>query len=177
MIKTTLLVILGLAVLAIAVVLLLATRQPDSFRVERTASIAAPPERIFPLVNDLRQMNSWNPFVKMDPDASGSYSGPAAGLGAVYDFRGRNSGSMRITQANAPSRVTMDLHMTGLMETHNTVNFELTPQDGSTRVTWSMEGAQPFLAKVMGVVFNMDQMVGGAFEAGLSDLKTQAEKT
>lgn len=39
-----------------------------------------------------------------------------------------------------------------------------------------MEGAAPFLAKFMGVIFNMDKMVGADFEAGLAHLKTKAEK-
>jgi hypothetical protein len=38
-----------------------------------------------------------------------------------------------------------------------------------------MQGPCPFLGKVMGVLFNMDKMVGGAFEEGLADLKARAE--
>jgi uncharacterized protein YndB with AHSA1/START domain len=175
-IRKTLFALLGIAVLGAAAVSAIAARQPDTFRVERSARIAAPAGRIFPLINDLRLMNGWNPFIKMDPGATGSYLGPASGVGATYDFRGRNSGSMRITDAAEPSRVTMSLHMLGLMETRNTVVFQLAPQDGGTRVSWSMEGPNPFLGKVMHVLFDMDKMVGGAFEQGLADLKSQAEK-
>ena len=39
-----------------------------------------------------------------------------------------------------------------------------------------MQGPAPFLGKVMGVIFNMDRMVGSAFEQGLADLKVRAEK-
>ena len=38
-----------------------------------------------------------------------------------------------------------------------------------------MRGPCPFLGKLMGVIFNMDKMVGRDFEAGLSSLKTLAE--
>ena len=46
----------------------------------------------------------------------------------------------------------------------------------STQVTQAMEGPAPFLAKFMGVIFNMDKMVGIDFEAGLANLKAGAEK-
>ncbi len=177
MLKTILLVTLGLVLLAIAAVLLLAARQPDTFRVQRSTLVAAPADRIFPLIADLRQMNSWNPFVKRDPQVKGSYSGPAAGPGATYVFEGKQagSGSLRVTDTAVPTRVAMKLDMRAPMEAHNDVLFTLAPEGGATRVSWSMQGPSPFLGKVMGVVFNMDSMVGGAFEEGLAELKLRAE--
>ena len=177
MLKTILLAVLGLAALGIAAVLLLATRQPDTFRIQRTALIAAPADRIYPLIADLKQMNSWNPFVTRDANIKGSYSGPAAGTGARYVFEGQQagSGSLRITDAAVPTRVAMKLDMSAPMEAHNDVLFMLAPEGGATRVTWTMQGPSPFLGKVMGVIFSMDKMVGGAFEEGLADLKIRAE--
>ena len=177
MLKTILLAVLGLAALAIAAVLLLATRQPDTFRVQRTALIAAPADRIYPLIADLKQMNSWNPFVTRDAQIKGSYSGPASGTGASYVFEGKQagSGSLRITDTAVPTRVAMKLDMTAPMEAHNDVLFMLAPEGGATRVTWTMQGPSPFLGKVMGVIFSMDKMVGGAFEEGLANLKIRAE--
>lgn len=176
--KRVLFTILGLVVLAIAAVLLLAARQPDSFRVERSASIAAPADRIFPLINDLRQMNAWSPFVKRDPGIQGSYSGPASGPGAIYRFEGKEAGtgSLRIAGATAPTAVVMKLDMTAPMTGSNDILFSLVPDGQGTRVTWAMEGPSPFITKVMDLLFSMDRMIGGAFEAGLADLKILAEK-
>jgi hypothetical protein len=177
MLKTLLLTVFGLAALAIAAVLLLAARQPDTFRVQRSILVGAPAERIFPLIADLSQMNSWNPFVKRDAQVKGSYSGPAAGPGATYVFQGKEagSGSLRVTDAAVPTRVAMKLDMSAPMEAHNDVLFTLAPEGGATRVSWTMQGPSPFLGKLMGVVFNMDSMVGGAFEEGLAELKLRAE--
>ena len=154
MLKTLLLVVSGLAALAIAAVLLLAARQPDTFRVQRSTLVAAPADRIFPLIADLRQMNSWNPFVKRDAQVKGSYSGPAAGAGATYVFEGKQagSGSLHITETAVPTRVAMTLAMSAPMEAHNDVLFTLAPEGGATRVSWTMQGPSPFLGKVMGVV-------------------------
>lgn len=177
MLRTILLVALGLAVLAIAAVLLLAMRQPDTFRVQRSTLVAAPAERIFPLIADLRQMNSWNPFVKRDTQVKGSYSGPAAGPGATYVFEGKQagSGSLRVTDTAVPTRVAMKLDMSAPMAAHNDVLFTLAPEGGATRVSWTMQGHSPFLGKLMGVLLDMDSMVGGAFEEGLAELKLRAE--
>ena len=93
MIKTILLSVTGLLVLAIAIVAAIASQRPDTFRVSRSASIAAPPDKLFALINDVREFNSWSPYVLRDPQATGRYSGPPAGPGAHYDFEGKKSGS------------------------------------------------------------------------------------
>ena len=45
-------VIAVMLAIAIAIVLILAATKPDTFRVQRTATINAPAEKIFPLIND-----------------------------------------------------------------------------------------------------------------------------
>jgi hypothetical protein len=64
-----------LLLVAAAVVLVLAAMKPDTFRVARSTSINAASQKIFPLINDLHQFNTWNPFEKKDP-GKGTYSGP-----------------------------------------------------------------------------------------------------
>jgi hypothetical protein len=45
-----------------------------------------------------------------------------------------------------------------------------------TEVSWEMTGCNAnVLHKVMGIVFNMDKMVGGEFAKGLASLKSLAE--
>ena len=61
MIKTILLIVAA----AIAAVLIYAGTKPDTFRLQRSTAIAAPPDKVFALINDLRQFNSWNPFAKI----------------------------------------------------------------------------------------------------------------
>jgi hypothetical protein len=55
-------IIVIIIVAAIAGVLLLATTKPDTFRVQRAASIAAPPEEIFALINYLNRWSDWSPW-------------------------------------------------------------------------------------------------------------------
>ena len=94
----------------IAGLLIHAARQPEIFRVSRSAAIRARPEKIYPLIADLRTFNGWNPFVKKDPAIKLGYSGPESGKGAVSTFDGNRqsgAGSVSITDSAPPGRIEM----------------------------------------------------------------------
>lgn len=173
MLKTILL----LVVAAVAVFLIYAAMQPDTFSVSRTARIHAPADKIFPLIDDLKAMNTWNPFVKDDPKTGLKYSGPDRGVGATNEFGGGSSGAGRIAivESVPPSKVVMQLDMTAPIAASNRVEFSLTPNGTGTDVTWSMSGRQSYVGKMLHAVMG-ERMVGGAFERGLATLRAVAEK-
>ncbi len=168
---------LVVVVAAIAIVLIYAATLPNDFRVARSTRINASPEKIFPLINELRSFNQWNPFARQDPKMEITYSGPPSGKGASDAWNGgHGKGSLEITDTVPASSVTMMLHMQKPMEANNTIVFALQPNGAATDVTWSMTGQYAYIARVIGVVVNMDKMIGGEFDKGLSDLKALAEK-
>lgn len=175
-------IIVGIAavlVVAIGTVLILAARKPDTFRVQRTISVKAPPEKIFPLINDFRTWQQWSPYERKDPAMKRTFGPVTSGKGAVYEWEGnRNVGSGRITITDATpfSRVAIDLDMLKPFPAHNLVEFTLAPRGDTTDVTWAMRGDVPFLAKIVHVFFNVDKMVGRDFAAGLAALKALAER-
>jgi hypothetical protein len=167
---------IAVAVLIVAVLAFAATK-PDSFRVQRTASIQAPPEKILPLISDLHAWSAWNPFEK-DPAMKKTYSGAASGRGAVYEWDGNSqvgAGRMEILDVT-PQKVTIKLDFTRPLEGHNTAELTLVPRGNATDVTWAMYGPSPYISKVMSVFMNMDTMIGKEFETGLANLKGIAEK-
>lgn len=173
------LVALGLIAVAIGFLLVYAATRPDEFRVARSAVVAAPPDRVFALINDLRAMNAWNPFdKKQDPDIKGRYSGPQSGVGAHYDFESRKAGTgyVEIVEVEAPRHVAMRLFMTRPMACDNRIDFTIEPRGADSEVTWSMSGKSGFAGKLCGLLFNVDKMCGGMFDKGLADLKTIAEQ-
>jgi uncharacterized protein YndB with AHSA1/START domain len=179
MLKTISLVIVTLLVVVVGVVLAYAATKPDVFRVQRSASIKAPPEKIFPLINDFRSWSSWSPYEHKDPAMKKTFSGAAVGKGAVYEWEGdKNVGSGRIEIADTapPNKVSIKLDMIKPFAAHNQVEFRLEPRGDVTDVTWAMNGHTPYLAKVMHVFIDVDRMVGQDFEAGLASLKSVAEK-
>lgn len=178
MIKTIALVLLA----ALGLFLAFAATRPDTFRVERSRVISAPPERVYSLIHDLRQFNTWNPYERKDPAAKGVYSATTTGPGARYAWQGDKvgTGSMEIVDASAPARVAMKLDFVAPFEAHNQVEFTLQPEGAgatrSTRVTWTMHGPVPYLAKIAHLFFNMDRMVGQDFEDGLTNLQAVAQQ-
>ena len=52
---------------AIAIVLILTATKPNTFSVPRATAIKAPPEKIFPLINDFHRWGSWSPYESKDP--------------------------------------------------------------------------------------------------------------
>lgn len=178
------LVTIALAVVAVlavvaAVVLILAASKPDSFRVERKATVKADPGKVFPCINDFHNWAAWSPFEKIDPNMRKTFSGAANGKGAVYEWSGNNkagTGRMEILESSAPSKVTIKLDFLKPFEGHNTSEFTMSPKGDSTEVTWAMHGPSAFMMKVMHVFVSMDKMMGKDFEEGLANLKAVAEK-
>jgi hypothetical protein len=171
--------IAGVLIAGIAIVLLLAATKPDVFQVRRSASIKAPPEKIYPLINDLHRFAVWPPYEQKDPAMKRNYIGAESGVGAAYEWDGNKNvgaGRIEIADTSPPSNVKLQLDMFKPFEAHNLVEFTLEPQGDITMVTWSMRGRVPYLAKIVHVVFDMDKMVGGDFETGLANLKAIAEK-
>jgi uncharacterized protein YndB with AHSA1/START domain len=170
---------IAIVVVLIVAILIYAATMPDTFRVQRSASIKAPPEKIFPLINDLHGWGSWSPWEKKDPEMKRTYRGAAQGKGAVYEWDGNNQvgkGRMEITEASPPSRVAIKLDFIKPFEAHNMAEFTLDAQGDSTKVTWAMHGPNSYIAKAMHIFFSMDSMVGEDFETGLANLKAVTEK-
>jgi len=173
----TILIVAGVAVaIAAAVLLVLAARRPDTFSYGRSVIIAAPPERIFPLIADPMAFNTWNPFNE-EPSIKGTYSGPARGPGARYTFESRKAGTgyTEILEEHAPRHLVVRLVMTRPMACDNRVDFHLEPVSGGTRVTWAMSGPMTFVGKIMNQVIDCERMCGNQFTRGLGKLKSLVE--
>jgi uncharacterized protein YndB with AHSA1/START domain len=178
MFEITAIIAAALAI-AIAIVLILAAAQPATFSVRRATTVEAPAEKIFPLINDFHQWESWSPYENKDPAMKRTYSGAASGRGAVYAWDGNKnvgSGRMEILETSAPSKVVIKLDFITPFEGHNTAEFTMLPQGDATNLTWAMHGPTPFMMKMMHVFINMDRMIGKDFEAGLANLKLLTER-
>ncbi len=163
----------------IAGLLAIAATKANAFRVERAIRIQAPPAIIFAFIEDFRKWPAWSPYEKLDPAMKKTYSGAPAGTGAAYEWSGNSkagAGRMEITSTLPASNVTIKLDFSRPFEGHNIAEFNLLPEGGFTKVTWSVHGPQAYVAKLMTIFISMDSLVGREFESGLAGLKTVAEK-
>jgi len=175
----TLAAIAGVIVLAAVAVLAYAATKPDTFRIQRALDIKAPPEKIYPLLVDLRRSVEWSPYEKKDPDMKRVYRGAESGKGAIYEWDGDSNvgaGTLEIADVSPPTKVVLKLNMVRPFMANNTVEYTLAPNGDGTTMAWDMHGPNPYLAKVMQVFFDVDKMVGKDFEEGLANLKALAEK-
>jgi hypothetical protein len=136
---------------AIALLLVFASNRPDTFRVERSTTIAAAVGTRFALIRELLAFNTWSPCALDDPAIQIDFGrGPTAGPVAQRDFSdNQHVGRGRISPfgEQAPSEVTMQLDRFEPFEGRNTVVFTLVPQGIGTRLTWAMHGPSAFFTR------------------------------
>src|SRR5437762_7972235 len=122
MLQTIIIVVVVVLVIGVAGLLGFAAIKPDEFRIQRAAGLKAPPEKIFPLINDFHNWGSWSPWDKLDPALKRTYSGAPNGKGAVYEWDGNKKvgkGRMEITETAPPSNVVIKLDFIRPFEGHN----------------------------------------------------------
>lgn len=166
-------------VVLIAGVLVFAATKPDTFRIERSVTINASPEKVFALIDDFHSWSKWAPQDRDDPTMQRSYSGAAAGEGAVCDWTSKGSagaGEMRITEGAASSRVLVSAEWKRPFQVRNLNDFSLTPAGEGTRVTWRLMGTNLYVMRLMEVFVGVSGLIGRHLDSGLRNLKQEAEK-
>jgi len=164
--------------LLLALVFLFAAIRPSTIRFQRSVVIDASPEKIFGLINDFHNWSRWAPQDREDPTIQRTYSGPASGTGAISEWQGKGStgkGKMSITESVPFNRISIETDFEKPFVAHNVNEFVLEPDGSATRVTWTMQGTNLYMMKVMSIFVNMDRMMGKHFETGLDNLKAVAE--
>lgn len=169
-------ILVALAVIVALLALFIATR-PAEFRVERTATIAAPPAVVFGRLADFAKWSDWSPWEKLDPSMKRTLSGTPATVGHAYSWAGNDKvgeGKMTITGLTPAERVDIRLEFLKPWKATNDTVFSLEPEGDGCRITWAMSGTNGFVMKAMGLVMNMDSMIGKDFEQGLRNLASVA---
>jgi hypothetical protein len=170
-------ILIGVAVIVAGLLVVVATR-PPTFHIERSITMSAPPEAPFALVNDFHAWPSWSPWERVDPGMKKTYEGAPSGTGSVYSWVGNEKvgeGRMTIERSDKPSLVSIKLEFLKPFAATNTAMFTFVPGPDGTKVTWAMDGQKNLMAKAFHMVMNMDKMVGGDFEKGLTAMKVAAE--
>lgn len=150
----------------------------DTYTVQRSTTIEAPPERVYAHMVSFRHWEAWSPWEDMDPSMEKTYSGNDLGAGAQYAWSGNRKvgeGRMEIIDATEPEHIEIALEFLKPFKASNTTVFTLEPEDDGTNVTWEMIGSNTLMTRIMGIFKSMDSMVGPDFEKGLVQLKAVAE--
>ncbi len=170
-----------IALIVIGALAFIINGQSSAMRVTRTATMNAAPAAIFAHVNDLHAWNAWSPWAKMDPNVIATFEGAPAGTGAIMRWSSKNmqvgEGSMTIVESRPADLVRLKLEFLKPMKGGNTGEFTFKPEGTQTLVSWSCHGDKNFMAKLMGLFFNCEKMVGTQFDKGLTNIKAIVERT
>src|SRR5690606_28650964 len=146
---------------------------PAQAMVSRSTDIAAPPEKIFAIVGDLRRFNEFSPWAELDPGTKYTFEGPVSGIGQQMNWTSQNtdigSGSQTIVAHEPPNFVETQLDFG--TRGKSVARFDLVPSTSGTNVTWTfssdLDGSP---AKWFGLT--LDRRIGADYEKGLFKLKT-----
>jgi hypothetical protein len=178
MLETYLIVGVCLVLGVLAALVLIVAMQPASFRIERSASMAAPASAVFAQVNDFHNWDGWSPWAKIDPNMKQTYEGAPSGTGAIYYWIGdKNVGEGRMTMVDSKpnEQIRIKLEFMKPFKATNEAQFAFKANGSQTSVTWSMTGQRSFMFKAVGLFMSMDKMLGGQFEKGLTSMKSIVE--
>jgi hypothetical protein len=128
---------------------------------------------VFAQVNDFHNWQAWSPWAKIDPAAKNSFEGPSSGKGAIFKWSGNKQvgeGTMTLVDSHPNDSIRIQLDFERPFKDTSVAEFTFTPTGNQTRVTWSMVGKRNFVTKAVCMFMNMDKIVGGEFEKGLTQI-------
>jgi hypothetical protein len=170
-------ILLGLVGLIAVLAIIVATR-PGEFRIARSTQVDAPPAVVFAQVNDFKNWQAWSPWAQLDPNMTLEIDGAPEGAGATYAWSGNDQvgeGRMSITGSKPNETIGIQLVFIKPFAATNTATFVFESRGEGTQVTWVMDGTNTFMGKAIGMVVDMDAMIGAYFEKGLAQMKIVSE--
>ncbi len=170
-------ILVGLVVI-VGAIFIYAAVQPKDYRISREITINAPAEVIFPWINNSKKTSEWMPWASMDPQMTMTYVGPEEGVGAGSKWNSEGKmgvGSATVTESVPNQLVKTKLEYTKPFEGIQFAQIAIASEGTASKVKWSVEGENNIIGRVFCLFMNMDKMIGGSFEQGLSALKTKVE--
>ncbi len=167
LIKKVLFVVLALIVILAIVSFFLPSRQSA----QRTRDMAAPPEKLWPLIANPKEWPKWAAWNQRDPNMKISYEGADSGAGAkwAWESKSEGNGSMVFDTAEPNKQLTYTIAFPDMGSTAKG-RIALDPSGSGTKVTWSFEtdlGNNPMM-RWFGLM--IPNMVGKDFDTGLENL-------
>ena len=148
----------------------------EKYHFEKSIVINAPVEKVYSHINSMKAFNDWNPWLKMDPNLTMSYTGTAGQVGDKYCWESKDknvgNGCQEITALVPNQKQSTKMEVEGMGE--STSDIILTPEGNATKVTWTLDSDRERPKNLFSLFMNgaMDKSYG----EGLAKLKEIAEK-
>ncbi len=160
----------------VGLLLTVGTLLPRRWRVERSITIAAPPEKLYPLVANLRRWQDWSVWTReLDPALRNTFEGPELGAGGSWSWAGPSMGHGRlvITEADPMNGLRLEVAVEQ-NEVNAHARLSWVAVAAGTRLTWVDEGTLP---PVLGGFFTsvVTHALDEAMDESLRRLKSKLE--
>lgn len=164
-----------------ALILLLTFTLKTDFATERSVVIDKPSDEVFDYVKYLRNQYNYSVWGDLDSDMKQEFRGTDGTVGFVSAWEGNEdagSGEQEIIGMVEGERIDYELRFFEPFES-TSYAFMSTESisENQTRVTWGMSGSFPRPLNIMGLFFDMEEMIGSDYETGLNNLKVLLEKS
>ena len=175
--KFMLFVVVLLAVV-VGVILALGIYEPKDITITRTTLIKAQKDVVFEQIVKFKNWTNWSPWYRIDSgNMKMTYYGTDGQPGSGYTWDGSDktgAGDMRDSALNGTQ---MTYHLTYTNPDRKDAWGDLIAVDtaGMTKVTWTCHIHFPFPFNAVLSRLDMDKMLGGDFESGLSNMKVYME--
>jgi len=172
--------VLAVLILLIAAITVAGSLMPTTYRIERVATINAPPAAIHAHVVDLEKWPAWAPWEEEDPSIVTTYGETTVGVGASQTWTSdQGDGELTLTEADPESGIAYEMAfiMDGL-RAPAICAMTYGEAGGSTTVTWTMEGdVNDFMPRALAGLMTpmMDAQISDMFDRGLQNLKGRVE--
>ncbi|MDT8340465.1 MAG: SRPBCC family protein [Longimicrobiales bacterium] len=145
---------------------------PRDWAVERTRLLAAPPEEVFPYLQDWDRFRQWSSLGMVE----GTRTGPVGGAGATFtwDDPQWGAGVFRLTGVAPLEQVRYQVEVEGgTLRTYG--EFAVRRRDGGTELHWREEGSLGWNPLLAWFALGMERMQGQELEKALDRLQALLE--
>ena len=161
-----------------AAILILGIIEPKEIVITRSILIKAPKEAIFEQIVNFKKWNNWSPWYKMDSTMKITYAGTDGQPNSSFHWVGaeKKTGEGEIINAGVNgTHMDYQLNIIKPFEKQSHGIFQVQDTNGMSKVTWNLTMNYTFPFNASLAFMNMDKMLGGDFESGLSNMKAYLE--
>lgn len=169
------------AAIIIAIPLIIALFTKKEYGVEREILINKPKQEVFDYIKHLKNQDHYSKWANMDPNMKKEYRGTDATIGFVSawdsDKEDVGKGEQEIKKIIEGERVDFELRFLKPFEaTEAAYMITEANSENTTKVKWGFNGHMPYPMNILLLVMNMEEVIGGDLQTGLSQLKVVLEK-
>lgn len=171
--------ILIVIVVIIAILLIVALFVKKEYSIQREITINKPRQEVFNYIKYLKNQDNYSKWVMQDPNMKKDFKGTDGTVGFVYAWDSKDKqagkGEEEIMSIKEGEKLVVEVRFKKPFEGIARTPFSTeTVLPNQTKVTWGMEGKNPYPMNLMNLF--MDNVLGKDLEKSLFTLKNILEK-